>query len=356
MAWTKLVYSKSAVDRCGKLLAEPSALDDPRHVLEVVNNWRSSHSLPLYSVKMTLLKRARKIDSTALVAQRLKRLPSIEEKLRTEPTMKLSQMQDLGGCRAVMLNIPELLKLEKVYDAADGPIDRTSDNNRNRPQLVEKYDYISSPKPDGYRGFHRVYKYYTKLPQYETFNGRRIEVQLRTALQHAWATAVETVITFTGIPLRRKDCQSPWKRFFALMGTAIASRESCQPVPGTPESKQELVAELRTLETALKAQATLSGFRVAMQTLPKKKQTDAVAFVLVLNMETRYLNIQSFTKGQRKAAFDKYAQLETEIAGAKRNAQAVLVEVDSLDALRRAYPNYFVDTSAFIKAIQKAIS
>ncbi|HKX17736.1 MAG TPA: (p)ppGpp synthetase, partial [bacterium] len=69
--------------------------------LEVINNWRSSHSYPLQALKMTLKLRAKRIDSNAIVAQRLKRLSSIATKLRRNKHMALSQMQDLGGCRAV---------------------------------------------------------------------------------------------------------------------------------------------------------------------------------------------------------------------------------------------------------------
>jgi len=35
---------------------------------------------------------------------------------------------------------------------------------------------------------------------------------------------------------------------------------------------------------------------------------------------------------------------------------AVLVSVESLSALRRAYPNYFLDTSAFLESVEEAIA
>jgi hypothetical protein len=36
-------------------------------------------------------------------------------------------------------------------------------------------------------------------------------------------------------------------------------------------------------------------------------------------------------------------------------SDAVLVSVDSIDALRRAYPNYFLDTELFIDALNRAL-
>ena len=66
--------------------------------LEVINNWRSSHSGPLLSMRMLLTRQAQSVDPNALIAQRIKRLSSIELKLKRFRTMKLSQMQDIGGC------------------------------------------------------------------------------------------------------------------------------------------------------------------------------------------------------------------------------------------------------------------
>ena len=42
---------------------------------------------------MTLLGRARAVDPKAIIAQRLKRLVSIDAKLRRFPDMKLTQLQ-----------------------------------------------------------------------------------------------------------------------------------------------------------------------------------------------------------------------------------------------------------------------
>jgi len=35
---------------------------------------------------------------------------------------------------------------------------------------------------------------------------------------------------------------------------------------------------------------------------------------------------------------------------------AVLVSVESLELLRRAYPNYFLDTRAFLNALKQAVA
>ena len=97
-------FSRGEVDRAGRLLARNGVAADPLvigHALDVINNWRSSHSFPLNTFQMTLRNRAALICEQPIVARRLKRVPSIFAKLRRFPTMKLSQMQDIGGghCR-----------------------------------------------------------------------------------------------------------------------------------------------------------------------------------------------------------------------------------------------------------------
>lgn len=93
-------------------------------------------------------------------------------------------MQDLGGCRAVL---PDL---NGVYSVAQSFL-----RAQHKHKLIRQDDYVLKPKPSGYRGVHLVYSY--RSDRTETWNGLAIEIQIRSQLQHAWATAVETVGLFT---------------------------------------------------------------------------------------------------------------------------------------------------------------
>jgi CheY-like chemotaxis protein len=87
--------------------------------LDVINNWRSSHNFPLNTFHIGLKKRAKIIDPKAITAQRIKRLASIETKLGRYPTMTLSQMQDIGGCRAIVATATDVSKLCESYAGSD---------------------------------------------------------------------------------------------------------------------------------------------------------------------------------------------------------------------------------------------
>ena len=54
-------------------------------------------------------------------------------------------------------------------------------------------------------------------------------------------------------------------------------------------------------------------------------------------------------------AAEQYAALERAVAN-QPGKDVVLVTASSLDSLRRAYPNYFLDTSAFLDAVRQAIA
>lgn len=351
MAFAKRWYSKGRIDKAGKELITLSPSDPRMDVaLEVINNWRSCHSFPLQSIKMTLLKRAKKISSKAIIAQRLKRLRSISIKLGDNPNMKLSQMQDIGGCRAILSNVAQVDRLVRVYEKS-----RVT-NPRGRPEWADKTDYIADPKADGYRSVHLIYKYQSTLHDKMPYNGQRIEIQIRTALQHAWATAVEIAQTFTGQAMKSKikSANATWLRFFALMGNAIAMREKSPLVPNTPTDKAELVDEIRATAADQSILDCLIAWGNTIRHLETQASTfqDAYTFLLILDTAQHQLRIHPFKKEQLQEAESRYLIAEKESGEA---SQVVLVSVESLGVLSKAYPNYFADTTNFVLAVRQEI-
>src|SRR5690606_34815639 len=129
------------------------------------------------------------------------------------------------------------------------------DSSRLRHTLVNEKDYISHPKDDdGYRGIHLNYRY--KNIKNTHYDGLRIELQIRTKLQHIWATAVETVGIITSQSLKTREGEQRWIDFFALVSSAFAYKEDRPRVPrfakysyrDTARQVSELVEELRVRE------------------------------------------------------------------------------------------------------------
>lgn len=186
----------------------------------------------------------------------------------------------------------------------------------------------------------------------------KIEMQLRSNLQHIWATAVETVGTFTGQALKSSTGRKEWLKFFMLMGTALAQKEKCPPVPNTPTDAKELVGELRSYAKRLDVEGTLDAYTAVLRRteLMPELVRGARYFLLSLSPVAHSLEVRGYPSAALEAASADYLAAEKRIAEGKDIAQAVLVSVDSFDVLRRAYPNYFLDTKSFMEEVRNVIT
>jgi hypothetical protein len=339
--WVKCSYSRSEIDAAAAALVpwwkgegKPEGLGEK---FMIVENWRTSHGLPLNVFQAALHQRTKRIGSGIIVAQRLKRFPSVINKLVREPSMRLSQMHDLGGCRAILPNMIGLNSLYRMFHGSDAIESGTG---------IRYYNYIEHPKEDGYRGIHIVGRYYARSESRKAWNGHKIEIQLRTRLQHIFATAVETVTTFTRTPLKFGSGPPEWRRFFSLMGSALALREKTQPVAGTPKNENELILELRETTKKLKVRQKLRGWTNVLKQLPTQNIIKFKWILLVLDLTENTIKVTGYM--DREEASKTIAEIEQ----LKRDdLDAVLVWVNHIRDLRAAYPNYYADTKEFITAL-----
>ncbi len=350
MEFESLKYELWEVDLAGDALIEYS--DAVEHFeavgidpLDVVNNWRLCHAYPLNTFQATLRDRAARVDSNALVVQRIKRRDSIESKLRRYPELNLSDLQDIGGCRAILTAVPPIYELVKGYH-----------KKYSTHILDDEDDYIAKPKSDGYRGYHLIYRY--SDPNHPEFEGRKVEFQIRTTLQHYWATAVETVDLFLREGLKSHKGSPQWRRFFALMGTAMAVREGTKRIPRTPADDGELIEELRECAEHLQVRAQLDAFNRALSTVPVIKGRFKWV-ILELNPGeggTRpgsyQLSLYGYKAGRLEDAAQRLEELERHKA---KGVDAVIVSVPGAANLVRAYPNYFLNTENFLVALDHAL-
>lgn len=347
MAYPRPEFTKSAVKRAGSILIDPKTTKNKLNwAFNVLNNWRVCHEYPLNTFNATLRDRVKSLGfQSYTVAQRLKRTPTIINKLKRFKNMQLSTMQDIGGLRAILKTLEDVHELQIRYLS----------DKRFTHKLVRTDDYINKPKPeDGYRSIHLVYKYENKLvPEY---NGLSIELQIRTKLQHIWATAVETMGTYLGESLKSGEGETKWRDFFALASSAFAYIEKTTPVPKySTLDKKETVKALAHIEKDTDALNIMSGHSFALNLIKEKKKGKSFYYHLILlNSLNKTVNVNSYAKRDIRQASRDYTQAEKQAAKNKK-IEVVLVSAGDLNSLKRAYPNFFLDIGDFIKKITSLI-
>lgn len=341
MEWKSPEYSKNQIVNAGKNIKDSTSSDEEiKEALNVIDNWRASHAFPLQVIYCHLKRNNN--NHNFIVAQRLKRLDSIVKKLEREPTMSLWTMQDLGGCRVIVPTIDDVYNVVRNYKSS-----------RVRHILKKEYDYIQQPKHSGYRSYHMVYQYQSDTK--ETYNRNMlIEIQIRTQLQHLWATALETMGLFTNQALKASHGEEDTLRYFALLSSLFALKENMPIVPETPDNLEDNILELRSLEAKHNYLRILSAIRVAVDHLDEKNSKKKGYYILILNYAKKRLRLKFYKTSQINEATKEYNQIES--TRAENKIDAVLVSVSSFSTLKAAYPNYFSDIRAFITVVDKIIN
>lgn len=210
-------YSKAKVDAAGRTWLEYALLSDrelkarlavpgtPEALVEaneIIEWWRREHAYPLTKVNAKI-RHYLAPHGRPKITQRLKKWPTIIDKLQRHGTMRLSAMQDIGGLRVVLPN----------QDRVDSVADRLRRNWRT--WLVAEDDYVREPKESGYRAIHLVVLQ----------NDRRIEIQLRTPWQDLWAQSAEEDTARLGLGLKFGLGPADLREYYRLMADVMAARE-----------------------------------------------------------------------------------------------------------------------------------
>jgi hypothetical protein len=230
---------------------------------------------------------------------------------------------------------------------------------------VRQNNYLI-PKSSGYGGIHLIYSCYENQKSEHIWKKTKVEVQLRTKLQHAWATSLEIIDTLEHTNLKTSYCGSlAWRRYFFLMGRLVSHEEGfhklsqqdlfetrCQLFgsPGLFYPKLQglaahlgVISKLRkyalaiNLSTDKKILATTknsSGLFLILMTLNEKKGNQSI------DVSTTF-----FPASDSDDAIKKYNEAEMN----PTIYLTVLLSVTDAKTLKQAYPNYFGSTTSFTK-------
>jgi hypothetical protein len=207
-----------------------------------------------------------------------------------------------------------------------------------------KYDYIAKPKATGYRGAHYVYGYSPSSNDRAELIGLKVEVQLRTDVQHAWATAVEIADLVLDARTKFEDGSGKYGQFFRLASEMLArcheGMHSCLP----DHTNDQLLSEFEIIESELGLLDRLAKLK-EQGDLSRIRQHTVLAF-----RHDDTLDIYGFTKATR--AVEK----ERELLSDSSCANVVYVRASTPRSIRSSYRNYLTNPADFVKLLSEAAS
>ena len=159
--------TNAELDRLGDRLRHEVTAEDLTHLDTYRRGFGASYDevVDRLRTELGLEASGRPAKSTAAILDKLRR-----------GSMRLTQMQDIAGCRIV---VPDIANQSRLVGVMERMFDVTVIDRRARPS-------------HGYRAVHLIVRS-TSLP---------VEVQLRTDLQHVWAELSEKLADGFGIALK----------------------------------------------------------------------------------------------------------------------------------------------------------
>ena len=320
--------SKGTVNRAGIAVRNGNEMQAD---IDIINAWRAAHFVVLNTFQALLRAKTKGMD--VKIGQRHKRRNTIFDKLTRLPDMQLASLQDVAGCRLIFHSLDDLYAFRGTMHAA-----KFKHKLKNAP---DKYDYINSPKSTGYRGIHDAYRYESRDKKSLFCQGLLVEIQYRTLIQHAWATANEVIGHVTSSQPKFQRGDSRYVDGMKLASEILARAHE----PSTPFASNLSNSELLEKFNAVNGQVNILGLLAGVKQASASMNQSKLNMILVYS-EGMPIEIHGYQKIQDalKALF--------ELESSSPEKDVVLVKARTTDEVRLAFRNYFSDAEDFVSLMK----
>uniref|UniRef100_UPI0034DDEFB2 RelA/SpoT domain-containing protein n=1 Tax=Candidatus Thiodubiliella endoseptemdiera TaxID=2738886 RepID=UPI0034DDEFB2 len=330
-----MVISNKKIDQAGKRLAGKDSQISSEEADLILQQFRIIHQRPMNLCRQMIEGILKQQGINALLAERVKRNPSIVKKLQIQTNMKLSQMQDIVGLRVILGNMNEvnLIKdeIKKEY-------------KNSKFKFVKEDNYIESPRHSGYRSIHMIYKYDEQIKSQKQC---KVEIQIRTEIQHSWATAVEVLGTYLNQSLKQSHGDNRYLDVFKDISKLLASLE-CED----DKVDSYFAIDIQEKVDDMKLMDIFQKINTAFQEEEVDKNSAEQYLLLKMNAADKKTEIcHRYGKNQFERANQEYSAME--LATQNEEVEVVLLSIQDIRELQKLYPNYFMDTMDFIKNLHK---
>lgn len=329
------LVSRSRVRKAGQNVKNNKATQED---YKIISLWRSKHISIITAMVNAIKRKLNKNKSNGvIIARRLKRLSSIELKLKRFKDMQLDRMQDIAGVRIIFKELAQVEHFQKSMET-------TYLKGSRKFKLISTKDYISNPKNDGYRSIHQIFEYNDNVKMC-------LELQIRTKLQHYWATAVEVLDTKSKTKIKQGSGESWNREFFKLCSELFALLENSSKENNI--SKKDICQKIEKLVKKHNILQNLKALAVSNKNIENQANNKNYYFIVLLDFDKSTLRITGFKKRDFEEAKKLYDFYEEDLRD--KNSDVVLISLDEVKMLKKAFPNYYLDSNSFIDVITKEL-
>lgn len=376
------IISRKQANAAGEILKELRDQQNSEEYgkqISILNAWRHQHEEPAQIFFKKLVGIINKYPD-AMATYRLKRKESILKKLyRSNGNFELGAIDDIAGCRAIVNSVSE------VYEVYDEILNL---KEAGEIDIKTTKDYIEHPETSGYRSLHVIVK--QTLNQEKIDRQYRIELQIRTKLQHYWSTAVEAMSEIDNVEYKDPTLISKGNtrihsclQFFKVISELFDCCEN-----NDDELKEELANSVRTNNDFKEIIEDLKAARNSVTINMQKNSTQGGEglYLLELSRETQELTIHSYTMDCVEKAITNYNSKENSSINGEDNKiqdaeidnssvnknltvnnsgsqtaditnfNSVLIYAQNEKQLNDTYPNYLYNIEKFIEKVEEVIN
>jgi ppGpp synthetase/RelA/SpoT-type nucleotidyltranferase len=328
------VFSKSQIDKAGKVLSTPKDDFDENYLkqfseLEVIfNKFRESHLSPLTALTAAIQTELAETEIEYYIAQRLKRKPQILRKLN-RLSVRLTQLQDIGGLRIIVDD-------NAAVDQVALLVDRTLKTN-DQYEILRSTDYRGKGRDDsGYRALHKIIKH----------DKNYLELQIRSRPQHNWAESVERTSVFYGKRIKEGEGSVVVIGYFKLLSEVYSEIER-----GARISAQEF-SDIEKMRSKSEDVIRRDGFShlmdgvvnedVVKTLIQKEKSNNGMLnnWILVFDWKTANFVTWDIASKLNEEAVAQYVRYEQDYPEDQKY-EVVLIGSSDISTVQKTHSHYF---------------
>lgn len=232
---SQLKNSKSAIDAAGKFMSL-NGKSDPEYKIheEIFDSYRTAHLEPITRLTLMLQQWLTAYKGKYYIAQRLKRKPQIIRKLKRFKS-RLTQLQDIGGCRIIVED-------NAAVDELHSYLLVLINNEKSLISLSGEKDYREEGREEsGYRALHLIFK----------SDQVKLELQIRSEIQHYWAESIERTSVIYGHHLKEQEGDLRVINYFKELSDLLHEIELGRQI--SPQQKIDIDRHREAAEDIIKA-------------------------------------------------------------------------------------------------------